>query len=151
MFRMRSVVGFCLAALCLAAITLAKVETEDGVLVVTKDNFESVIQDNEYVLLEFCEYTFPLSSSFSREARHSARVSVAFPRSCTLCTFCPRVTRRRPRTEAWERRDADPRRELDSSRTRSPRHRAPARSLAGSARCEASRYTSSLEHPRGQR
>jgi len=47
---------FCLAALCLVAISLAKIEVEDGVLVVTKDNFDSVIQDNDYVLLEFCEY-----------------------------------------------------------------------------------------------
>lgn len=67
---MRSVGGFCLAALCLAAITHAaqKVETEDGVLVVTKDNFDSVVQDNDYVLLEFCEY-HP-----SRSPRGSARV-----------------------------------------------------------------------------
>lgn len=53
---MKSVGVFCLATLCLAATSLAKVEVEDGVLVVTKDNFDSVIQDNDYVLLEFCEY-----------------------------------------------------------------------------------------------
>lgn len=45
-----------MAAFCLAAIALAKIETEDGVLVVNKDNFDSVIQDNDYVLLEFCKY-----------------------------------------------------------------------------------------------
>lgn len=92
-------------------------------------------------------------------SRDPACVSVAFPRSCTLCTFRP--PRGDPRTVAWERvvafeerpakrkRDADPRRGFHSSRTRSLRHRAPA-PLAGSARCAASRYTSSLEHPRGR-
>ena len=53
---MKPVGVFCLTALCLVATILAKVEVEDGVLVVTKDNFDSVIQDNDYVLLEFCEY-----------------------------------------------------------------------------------------------
>lgn len=84
---MRSVGGFCLAALCLAAISLAKIETEDGVLVVNKDNFESVIQDNDYVLLEFCEYTTP-----ERDSReYSACVPVGFsaelhPRAYTFGT-----------------------------------------------------------------
>lgn len=57
---MRSFVGdlLCFAALCLAAICLAKIEVEDGVLVVTKDNFDSVIQDNEFVLVEFCKYMY---------------------------------------------------------------------------------------------
>lgn len=34
----------------------AEVKTEDGVLVLTTDNFPSVIKDNEFVLVEFCEY-----------------------------------------------------------------------------------------------
>lgn len=88
---MRSVGGFCLAALCLVAISHAKVETEDGVLVITKDNFDSVIQDNDYVLLEFCKY-IPLESSRSaRPLPLRMCVSVAFaaelhPLACTFCT-----------------------------------------------------------------
>lgn len=34
----------------------AEVKTEDGVLVLTTDNFPSVIKDNEFVLVEFCKY-----------------------------------------------------------------------------------------------
>lgn len=40
------------------AATLAKIETEDSVLVLTKDNIEEAITQNDYVLVEFCEYYF---------------------------------------------------------------------------------------------
>lgn len=33
----------------------ADVKTEDGVLVLTTENLPTVIQDNEYVLVEFCK------------------------------------------------------------------------------------------------
>lgn len=42
----------------------ADVKTEEGVLVLTTENFESVIKNNEHVLVEFCKYfvrcAFPL-------------------------------------------------------------------------------------------
>ena len=44
------------AVICCLTSTLAKIETEDSVLVLTKDNIEEAIEQNDYVLIEFCEY-----------------------------------------------------------------------------------------------
>lgn len=46
---------FAAALLIAYAATESEVELEDGVLVLTEDNFDSVVQDNEFVLVEFCK------------------------------------------------------------------------------------------------
>jgi len=146
---MRSVGALCLATLCLAATSLAKVETEDGVLVVTKDNFDSVIRDNDYVLLEFCEYNRSFASAPGVRARpHNSLYLLLVreelhPRACTFCTW-PLAA---PRPEDGERNCRSRSRFLRS-------HDPPVRSadaLAGPpAPPDASSVsTSSFEHPRG--
>lgn len=46
----------CLFAFVVVAFCAdAEVTIEDGVLVLTDDNFKSVVTDNEFVLVEFCK------------------------------------------------------------------------------------------------
>ena len=59
--------AFCLIATASFAFANEEIKTEDGVLVLTKDNFERAIIHNEFILVEFCEYPPTLLSLFRRD------------------------------------------------------------------------------------
>lgn len=46
-----------MTALFAVALCENEIKTDEGVLVLTKGNYEKAIKDNEFVLVEFCKYT----------------------------------------------------------------------------------------------
>ena len=50
---MRSILFLCLSLLAIARA--GEITEEEGVLVLTKDNFQQAITDNTFVLVEFCK------------------------------------------------------------------------------------------------
>lgn len=49
---------FSLVILLFVNFISAEIKEDEGVLVLTTSNFEEAIKNNEYVLVEFCEYKF---------------------------------------------------------------------------------------------
>lgn len=52
---MKFVTAFCLA-IAFASIHADEIKSDEGVLVLTKNNFNTALTDHEYVLVEFCKY-----------------------------------------------------------------------------------------------
>ena len=41
---------------CLVALAQCEITEEEGVIVLTEENFDEAISTNEHILVEFCEY-----------------------------------------------------------------------------------------------
>lgn len=56
--KMNLISAFCLILVAISpAISDEEIKLDDGVLVLTKANFQSAITDNEFILVEFCKYS----------------------------------------------------------------------------------------------
>ncbi|KOC63946.1 Protein disulfide-isomerase [Habropoda laboriosa] len=67
--------------ICFFAVTLAKIETEDAVLVLTKDNIEEAVEQNDYMLVEFyapwCGHCKNLAPEYAKAAKKLQEIGSA--------------------------------------------------------------------------
>lgn len=64
-----------LSFVLLSSLVIAgDIKEEEGVLVLTVDNFDQAVKDNEHILVEFCKYLFWCPLPISHTVLHTCRL-----------------------------------------------------------------------------
>ena len=69
-FRSQATMKLQIALLALVVVAFAEeIAEEEGVLVLKTSNFDQAVKDHKFILVEFCEYSFPQDESTLAPAR----------------------------------------------------------------------------------